>query len=204
MALSLGFRFKEIFKDVKHFLFGRSWDSSVKPKAGEWTTWLLMTPFEVPHCPRAPWNYPVTSCGTLACVLKTLAQKSWRSGLSSLIDLERLAHALEMIKREREKNKRNQNRKTKPLPSSCLAGSRPQATFFPLNPWGATYFPLCWIKLLTVVEIYDTEGIILADKCIVTCFSMWEINWVIRFIAIKVLTVFLIEAHIRCIAHDCL
>lgn len=72
----------------------------------------------------------VPSCGILA-VLKTLAQKSLRSYLTSLIDLECSPHALGMIKRERGKNKQNQNRKMKPLPSSCSAGSRPRATFFP-------------------------------------------------------------------------
>lgn len=147
MALSLGFRFKEIFKDVKHYLFGRIWGSSMKPKAGEWTTWPLMTPFEVPHFPKAPWSYLVTSCRTLACVLKTLAQKSWRSGLSLLIDLECLAHALEMIKREREKNKQNQNRKTKPLPSSCSAGSRPQAIFFSPDSMRCNLFPVMLNKI---------------------------------------------------------
>lgn len=37
MALSLGFRVKEMFKDVESHLFGRSWDPSVNPRAGEWT-----------------------------------------------------------------------------------------------------------------------------------------------------------------------
>lgn len=96
-----------------------------------------MIPFKVHPCPRALWCYPVTSCGTLACVLQTLAQKSWRSSLSSLIDLEYLVHALEMIKREREKKNKKakkqiepKQKKTRPLPSSRSAGGRPQATFF--------------------------------------------------------------------------
>lgn len=90
----------------------------------------FMTPLEV-HRVLELWGAAVTSCGSLVCVLKSLAQRSLRSHLSSLMDLEHSARALEMIKRERGKNKQNQNRKIKPLPSSRSAGSRPQATFFP-------------------------------------------------------------------------
>lgn len=80
MALSIGFRFKEIFKDVKNYLFGRSWGPSMKPKAKEWTRWPLMTPFKVHYCPRAPWSYLVTSCGIPACVLK-----HWPRNLGGLV-----------------------------------------------------------------------------------------------------------------------
>ena len=60
MAGRLGFRFKEVFKGVENYLFGRIW-GPVKPKAGEWTWRSLMTPLEVHQCPGAPWSYLATS-----------------------------------------------------------------------------------------------------------------------------------------------
>lgn len=94
--------------------------------------------------------------------------------------------------KEEKQTEPKQKKKTSSI--KLFSWQQTSGHFLSLNPRGATYFPLCWIQLLTVVEICDTEGIMLADKCIVTCFSMWEINGVICFIAIKVLTVFLIEA----------
>ena len=125
---------REIWLGVldSHTRFLRTWVwEELGPFSEAWGWGVdFMTPLEVHHvlelCRAA-----VTSCGILVCVLKSLAQRSLRSHLSSLMDLELSARALEMIKRERGKNKQNQNRKMKPLPSSRSAGSRPQATFFP-------------------------------------------------------------------------
>lgn len=117
-----GFRCKEIFMDVDSHASGRSLGPQARPEAGgrrvDWT--LLTTLLEAHHRPGALWSCAVTSCAVLACVLEIVAEKCWRSLLSSLTDVGPCAHALEMIKRERKEIKQNQSRKTKHLPSKLL------------------------------------------------------------------------------------
>lgn len=74
----------------------------------------LDDPFQGPPLSQDPVVLPCHFLRDLACVLQTLAQKSWRSSLSSLIDLEYLVHALEMIKREREKKTKKQKKQIGP------------------------------------------------------------------------------------------
>lgn len=108
---------------------------------------ILDDPFGGPSVPWGPMELPsyFLFC-TLSCVLKTLAQKSWRSSLSSLIDLEYFARALEMIKRERGKNKQNQNRKRNLFHQVAQPAADLRPLSFP-EPMRCNLFPVMLNKI---------------------------------------------------------